>query len=101
MSAVPSEIKRNFPALKPCQSMIVGRIETVDRTDTACFTTIVSPAPDAYSHPANHKVQSVRPLGRAGDDIEVLVELGGFKRSYLNKQNEKVFTVDNSLRAVE
>jgi len=101
MSALPSEIQRPMPSLKAGQAVIVGRIFEFDRSESAVYTTIQTPALDEYSHPGNHRVTSSRVLGKVGDSCRVLVQLGGYRRSYQNKQGEKVFTVDNILRAVE
>lgn len=101
MSAVPQEIPRPNPSLKPGQALIVGRVSEVKKTDTAIYTIIQTPAPDAYSHPGNHEVTSTRMLGRPGEDVRIIVNLGGFRRSYKNKHGETVYTVDNVLRAAD
>lgn len=87
-------------SLQPGQSFLVGRIIEVRRTDKACFTIVATPAPDAYSHPAMHEVLSDRPFGRSGDDVKVIVQLGGYRRSYRSKDGEQIATVDNVLRLV-
>lgn len=89
------------PALPAGQSFLIGRIADYDQTDEAVYTTVQTPAVDAYSHPGHHKVQSKRRLGNRGEDVRVVVQLGGFRRSFTNKHGEKVFTVDNTLTAVE
>lgn len=101
MSAVPQELPRSVPTLKPGQAYIVGRVSDIKKTDTAVYTIIQTPAPDAYSHPGNHEITSTRLIGRVGEDVKVVVTLGGFRRSYMNKHGEKVFTVDNVLRAAD
>lgn len=101
MSAVPQEIPRFVPTLKPGQAYIVGRVSEIKKTDNAVYTIIQTPAPDAYSHPGNHEITSTRLIGRVGEDVKVVVTLGGFRRSYNNKHGEKVFTVDNILRAAD
>lgn len=87
-------------SLQPGQALLVGRITEVKRTDKACFTIMATPAPDAYSHPAMHEILSDRPFGRPGDDVKVIVQLGGYRRSYRSKDGEQVATVDNVLRLV-
>lgn len=96
--ALPTQPRQS---LKPGQAIIVGRVSDVKKTDSAVYTIIQTPAPDAYSHPGNHEVKSSRMIGRPGEDVQITVQLSGFRRSYQNKHGEKVFTVDNSLTAIE
>lgn len=88
-------------SLKPGQAFIIGRVSEVKRSENATYTIIQTPAPDAFSHPGNHEVSSSRLIGKPGEDIEVVVQLGGYRRSYKNKHGETVATVDNVLRVVE
>jgi len=103
MSAVAAEIKpqQSNLSLKPGQAVIIGRIAEVKRTESAVYTIIQTPAPDAYSHPGNHEVHSKRMLGKPGDDVRVLVQLSGFRRTYKDKHGDTQVTVDNRLGAVE
>ena len=87
--------------LKPGQACIVGRVAEVKRSENATYTIVQTPAPDAFSHPGNHEVTSAKSFGRPGDDVEIIVQLGGYRRSYKNKHGETVATVDNVLRVVE
>ena len=92
---------------KPGTLWLTGRIQSTQQvgTDKENFpiieTIMVTPAPDAYSHPGNHEVTSTRMLGRPGEDVRIIVNLGGFRRSYKNKHGETVYTVDNVLRAAD
>lgn len=88
-------------SLKPGQCLLVGRISDVKRTENACYTIIQTPAPDQFSHPGNHEVTSRRMLGKPGEDVQVLVELKGYRRTYKNKHGENVVTVDNVLSSLE
>lgn len=94
-------------SLKPCQSFVSGRVSHVrmvtdKQGEVTGFVTILhSPAPDAYSHPGAHEVFSRRRLAKVGEDVNVTVSLGGFKRSYQTKSGETIHTVDTKLRAVE
>lgn len=104
MSAVqplqPSDPPSSRKSLQPGQAYLIGRLTEVKRTDKATYTILATPAPDAYSHPAMHEVLSDRPFGRPGDDVKVIVQLGGYRRSYRSKDGEQVATVDNVLRLV-
>lgn len=101
MSALPQELPRSNQSLKPGQAIIVGRVFEVDRTENAVYTTIQTPAIDSYSNPGFHKVTSSRLLGKPQDEVTVKVHLTGYRRSYTNKHGEKVYTVDNNLKAVD
>ncbi|KFB73223.1 MAG: hypothetical protein AW09_001534 [Candidatus Accumulibacter phosphatis] len=87
-------------SLQPGQSFLVGRITDVKRTDKGTFTILATPAPDRYSHPSMHEVGSDRPFGRPGDEVSILVQLGGYRRTFRTKDGDQVVTVDNSLRLV-
>ena len=101
MSAVPQEIPRQTPSLKPGQALIIGRISEVKRTENRTYTIIQTPAPDSFSHPGNHEVTSNRLIGKPGEDVRVVVNLSGFRRSYKNKHGETVYTVDNVLNVAD
>lgn len=99
MSAVPQEISR--PQLKPGQALLVGRISDVKRTDKAVYTIVQTPAPDSYSSPGNHEIMSTRMIGKPGEDVRVIVSLGGYRRNYTDKHGERQTAVDNVLRLVD
>lgn len=101
MSALPTEINRPVPQLKPNQAYICGRVNEVKRSENGVYTIVNSPAADSYSHPGNHEIASKALIGKPGEDVRVLVQLGGYRRSYKNKHGETVYTVDNTLRVVE
>lgn len=104
MSAVqPLQSPESNPArksLQPGQAFLIGRVSDVKRTDKGTYTILATPAPDAYSHPAFHEVGSERPFGRPGDEVKIVVALGGYRRSFRTKDGELIHTVDNSLRLV-
>jgi len=101
MSALPTEITPQNRSLKAGQALIVGRVSEVKRTDSATYTIIQTPAPDSFSHPGNHEVTSTRLIGKPGEDVRVVVNLGGYRRTYKNKHGENVATVDNVLRLAD
>lgn len=102
VSALPSSSSSGRRALRPGQAFLQGRVSGVRVSENgAVFTQIQTPAPDAYSHPGAHEVISPRRFGRPGDDVEIVVQLGGYPRKYRNKQGDEITTVDNVLRVVE
>lgn len=101
MSAQESNQAKPTQSMKPGQAFIIGRIAEVKRTENFTYTIIQTPAVDSYSSPGNHEVCSRRMLGKPGEDIRVLVQLSGYRRSYTDKHGEKQYTVDNRLNAVE
>lgn len=102
MSAVPQQIPHQTPkSLQPGQALIVGRVSEVKKTENAVYTIIQTPAPDSYSHPGNHEVSSRRLIGKPGEDVRVLVQLSGYRRTYKDKHGENCVTVDNRLNVVE
>ena len=101
MSAVPQEIPRTSASLKAGQALLVGRVSEVKRSENATYTIIQTPAPDSFSHPGNHEVTSSRMIGKPGEDVKIIVSLGGYRRTYKNKHGETVATVDNVLRLAD
>lgn len=100
MSAVPQQLPSQ--SLKPGQALIVGRVSELRRTDTGTVLTIIqTPSPDSFSHPGVHEVSGKRLIGKPGEDVRVVVQLSGFRRTYTDKHGERVATVDNRLTAVE
>jgi hypothetical protein len=104
MSAVPQTIA---PAAQAMRVLIVGRIVSSKGLDKGGrMTVIVTPAPDAYSHPSTVEVKSQQQLGAKGDDVRVACMLKGYmrrfeftdKRTGEVKQGERA---DHTLEAVE
>lgn len=89
------------PKLQPGQSYLVGRVAEVKRTEKGTYTVINSPARDSFSMPGIHEVQSNRAIGRPGEDIRVLVQLAGYKKSSRDRDGQSQTFVHNILRAVE
>lgn len=87
------------------QARIAGRIQSLRRVssggDTTFRTVFKLPALDAYSSPATVEVRSKERLGQVGDELSVLVNIGGYPRSYMTKNGDgddaKVQTAENVL----
>lgn len=95
-----SDVKKR--SVLPGQMWIVGRINAVNRNSNGCFTTVSSAARDEYSMPGLHEVQSKNSLGRPGDDVNVLVEAGGYRKNGRNQQTGETFSIiRNTLRVVD
>lgn len=101
LGAESSEVSTNRRSLQPGQAMLVGRIAEIKRTDKGLYTVIQSAASDPYAFPGIHEVQSKRPLGRPGEDCRVVVQLGGFRRSFRDSHGEQQSAVRNTLTAIE
>lgn len=97
-----SEIAKQ--ALKPNQAFIVGRIDNVRAFEVkgkrTFETRIVQAAPDTFSSPTAVAVLSNIKVGSPGDDVQVHVNVAGFRDSYDGKDGS-VQTARNVLRAVE
>jgi len=101
VSSLPSSSSSRRP-LKPGQALLTGRISGVRVSENgAVFTQLQTPAPDAYSHPGAHEVISAKRFGRPGDEVDILVQLGGYPRRYRTKTGDEISTVDNILRLIE
>lgn len=83
------------------QAVIRGRIVEVKRTENACYTDVVLPAPDQYSQPQNVRIVSSRLLGKPGEDLTQRCQVKGYRRSYTDKQGNKAYAVDITLSAIE
>lgn len=104
------------PAVKPTNSTpslrlvrLAGRIESARSKSSArgklFFTLLKLPAEDAYSSPATVEVISSERLGGSGEEVSIIVRVGGYSRSYDAKdddgQRSTVRTADNTLSFVE
>jgi len=61
---------------------IVGRVDSVRQvgTDRKTFRSlVVTPSADSFSHPSTVEVRSAARLGAAGNEVDVLCNVIGFK----------------------
>lgn len=100
-----SEVKPQ--GIKPNQVMVVGRIEATRRYEGSHFSRVMTPAIDSYSRPQMLMIRSTASLGRKGDEIKALCQLGGFTRKPFEVTDkstgevEKVIPVDMTLELIE
>ncbi len=77
------------------QFAMIARIEISEFHNNRYYTIVTTPAPDAFSHPSKFKVQSDKPLGQFGQEVDLEVSVGGIVREnpYQDKQTRqpKVF----------
>lgn len=84
------------------QAIIRGRIVEVKRTENACYTDVVLPAPDQYSSPQNVRIVSTRLLGKPNEDITQRVTIKGYRRAYTDKTTgQRAYACDIALSAIE
>lgn len=90
------------PRLKPNQVFCKGKIEAVeDNKGDTVYTTVVCPAADAYSSPAVVQIWSKRRIGREGDEVSLLCQIGGYRNKFTTRDNKEVVGVRMHLVAVE
>lgn len=90
------------------QTRLVGRVAGVRRMSGqgAHYRTLVRlPAPDQYSSPQTVEVRSDERIGQADDELSLIVQVGGFARSFQGKGEHgepgaPVRTAENVLRFV-
>jgi len=100
VQAMPASEKRR--SIAPGQVFLQGRIDSFTRNEKGHFTVLQTAAPDPYSMPGLHEVQSKRALGRPGDSVECLCVAGGYSKSATNRQTGESFRIiRNTLRVVE
>lgn len=84
---------------------LAGRIESVVQSNTSegrRFRTLLRlPAADAFTSPATVEVRSTERLGGAGDEVSVVVRVGGYSRHYKTSEGEARKTADNILTVVQ
>lgn len=69
--------------LKAGQVVVVGRIVSRRRSEGGrWYTQIQTPAPDEYSHPAFLDVGSAAKLGDPGEEVRVVCNLAGKRRTF-------------------
>lgn len=89
------------------EAVLQGRLSLVRKAGNVGFShLIILPAPDQYSSPATVEVIAKTRLGSPEDDIRVRVRIGGYRRTYEQRDKDtgeitKVTTADNRLFAVE
>ncbi|MBP4045187.1 MULTISPECIES: hypothetical protein [Chromobacterium] len=104
MSTPQEAIKLN---LKPNQSLLRGRVNTIRKAEEFYFTEVTLPAPDEYSQPAVVEIRSRKRIGQAGDTVECLIGCGGYRGKsfvYTDKETGERFNrrpVVNSYVAIE
>ena len=101
MSDIKSSPVNPQTALKPNQMLAQGRISRVTRFEGQVETTVITPAPDAYSKPSQMRIQSPFKLGEAGDDVKVLVAYNGWPNVFNGKDGEKVHDTRGYFVAVD
>lgn len=107
MSAVPQEVGTRAPALKPGQAVLKGRVvarsRAISTQDGRRFLTVVAlPAPDEFTSPSTVELRSREALGQSGDAVSVVVQIGGFRRSFdltdqVTGEKVKVQSANNTL----
>jgi len=69
----------NAPAeSKLMRATVRGRVDSSRVHEKKRYTRILTPAPDPYSRPQVLEVRSDAPIGARGDEVTVVVGLGGF-----------------------
>ncbi|HLD45632.1 MAG TPA: single-stranded DNA-binding protein [bacterium] len=107
MSALPTEINKSRPSLRPMEVLISGRIEEVQRYEGTYQTRVICPAADQFSQPQNVKIRSKQRLGSKEEMISVTCRLGGYKRKVFRATDKEtgesvsVVPVDMTLDLVD
>ena len=105
MSETTAPAAKSAPKLQAGQAYIAGKIDSRRQFQAQgknqIETRVMLPAPDEYSSPATVAILSNYPLGAIGDEVQCLVQLGGYRDSYKTREGDTVQTARNVLRAVE
>jgi hypothetical protein len=107
MSALPTEINKARPSLRPMEVSVTGRIEEVQRYEGIHNTRIICPAADQFSQPQNVKVRSKTRIGSRDEMVTITARLGGYKRKSFKATDKEtgevvnVVPVDMTLDLVE
>ena len=74
------------------------RIEKSETYNGRVFTVVVSPAPDAFSHPSKFRVGSAVQIGRVGDSLDLVLSISGVvkQKTFFNKQTGQQQSFDES-----
>lgn len=75
---------------------IRGRIESSRMHEGTCYTRILTPSVDAYSHPQLVEIRSSRVLGETDDEVVCDCTLTGYKRTsyeFKSKRSRKIIKV--------
>jgi hypothetical protein len=104
MSALP--IDRANPQPTVNKALISGRIDYCRRYETNQGESryeqrVILPAPDNFSTPQVVLVESRAKLGNSGEEIKVVVSIGGYRDQYKDKAGEQILTARVKLVAVE
>ncbi|EJA5110867.1 DNA-binding protein G5P [Salmonella enterica] len=89
------------------ETTVTGKIKRYNNSGGFYYTTVVSPAADAYSYPPVVRIKSKKSLGRIGDEImDAHCRITGYERSfpYTDKQTGeqiKGYNVDMLLELIE
>ncbi|EDW0928642.1 DNA-binding protein G5P [Salmonella enterica subsp. enterica] len=93
--------------LENLETTVTGKIKRFNSSGGFYYTTVVSPAADAYSFPPVIRIKSKKSLGRVGEEIvDVPCRVTGYERSfpYTDKQTgeqSKGYNVDMLLELLE
>lgn len=71
-------VKSLPPVLKPCETLIQGKITAIRRHETKLYTTVMCPAVDEYSSPDIVEIRSDSPLGDLEQRVSCVARLGGY-----------------------
>lgn len=77
-------------AVTPLQTVLIGRIEKVERIDDGRYTTrVLAKSSGEYGRTKETKVFSDSPIGRKGDEISCLLEINSYysTRRYTDKDS--------------
>lgn len=97
--------KAAVPAIKPNQSFIMGRIDSVRKFEQGGKPVfehrVIQPAADEYSSPGAVLVHASYKLGAAGEDVRAHVHVTGWRDQYKDREGNTIQTARNALRVVE
>lgn len=80
------------------QARIVGRVTNVrsrvSGANKVFYTLMKLPAPDSYSSPSTVEVRSTERIGSVDADLSIIVNIGGYPRSWEQKDERGMPTGD-------
>lgn len=81
IAKIPTSDKNQKQA--PMTVRVIGKITRTRRHEQFTYTTVITPAPDAYSKPSVVEIRSKQRFGERDEEIDVMATLGGYEgRSY-------------------
>lgn len=86
---------------------IKGKIVRSRRYNGSTYTTLITPAPDAYSRPSVVEVRSESRVGDVDQEVTVTAKVGGYERKAFmttdkdTGEQKRVIPVDHTLDLVE